>query len=149
MGRSGYQEDFDYEDPLAFARWRGQVASAIRGKRGQQFFRGLIEALDAMPQKRLIKDQLVSKDGEVCALGQLGRHQGKDMSKVDEWDWDGLGGMFNIAHQLAQETMYINDEEGYDTETPEHRWARVRRWAEHNLRKNQDETSDSKISPRP
>ena len=34
MGRHGYTDDCD-DDPLALGRWRAQVASSIRGKRGQ------------------------------------------------------------------------------------------------------------------
>lgn len=48
MSRSGYSNDGEN-----IAMWRGQVASAIRGKRGQAFLRELVEALDAMPEKRL------------------------------------------------------------------------------------------------
>lgn len=62
MSRSGYTDDGDN-----VAMWRGQVASATRGKRGQRFFRDLVAALDAMPEKRLIRDALEA-DGEVCAI---------------------------------------------------------------------------------
>lgn len=45
MSRSGYN---DYSiDNWDLIRWRGQVASAIKGKRGQAFLRELIEALVA------------------------------------------------------------------------------------------------------
>lgn len=54
MSRSGYTDDDD--DPLATGRWRAQVRSAIRGKRGQAFLRELIAALDAMPEKALITE---------------------------------------------------------------------------------------------
>ena len=59
MSRSGYT-DYDDSDFANWnhIRWRGQVASATRGKRGQQFFRDLIAALDAMPTKVLITDDL-------------------------------------------------------------------------------------------
>lgn len=57
MSRSGYTEDCD--DNWQLIRWRGAVASAIRGKRGQAFLRELLAALDAMPEKRLIADALV------------------------------------------------------------------------------------------
>ena len=38
MSRSGYSDDLDNWDLI---RWRGQVSSAIRGKRGQGFLREL------------------------------------------------------------------------------------------------------------
>jgi hypothetical protein len=68
MSRSGYGDD---AEPLEFGRWRGQVASAIRGRRGQKFFHDLIAALDAMPVKRLVTSTLKDEGREVCALGAL------------------------------------------------------------------------------
>lgn len=52
MSRSGYADWCD--DNWAMIRWRGAVASAVRGKRGQAFLRELATTLDAMPEKRLI-----------------------------------------------------------------------------------------------
>ena len=68
MSRSGYIDDFD--DQWSLICWRGAVKSAIRGKRGQSFLRELRDALDAMPIKKLISDDLV-RDGEVCAIGAV------------------------------------------------------------------------------
>ena len=56
MSGSGYNDDCD---GWALIRWRGAVASAIRGRRGQAFLRDLLAALDAMPDKRLVADALV------------------------------------------------------------------------------------------
>jgi hypothetical protein len=39
-------------------RWRGAVASAIRGGRGQAFLREMLAAMDAMPVKRLVANEL-------------------------------------------------------------------------------------------
>lgn len=58
MSRHGYIEDCDYEDNLAQGRWQAQLKSSIRGKRGQVFFRALVEALDALPEKSLVSQQL-------------------------------------------------------------------------------------------
>lgn len=138
MSRSGYTDDGYH------ALWRGQVASAMRGKRGQKFFRDLIDALDALPEKRLITDDLI-KEGEVCALGALGLKRGIDMTHLDPEDPERIGRAFDIAHQLAAETVYMNDEafcwtyvSGSRTKvTPEERWQRMRKWAEANIRKEQ------------
>lgn len=108
MSRAGYSDDAD--DVLAFGRWRAQLASAIRGKRGQRFFRDLVAALDAMPKKELIAGELKSSDGCVCALGALGSAHGVDLSELDTEDYESLGATFDIATQLARETMYQNDE---------------------------------------
>lgn len=132
MSRSGYSDDCEN-----IAMWRGQVASASRGKRGQTFFRDLITALDAMPEKRLIKGDIRDDSGCVCALGALGAARGFDLDTIDPYAYDELGAKFNIAHQLAQEVMYENDEGStihevngeWVRETPELRWQRVRAWA--------------------
>ncbi len=100
MSRHGYSDDFESNQ---LAMWRGVIASATRGKRGQAFFRALIEALDAMPEKRLVEGELQTDEGAVCALGCLGKARGVDIGSVDTTDWDALGELFNIAPQLAQD----------------------------------------------
>jgi hypothetical protein len=125
MSRSGYSDDCEY-----LALWRGVIASATRGKRGQRFFRDLVAALDAMPVKRLVAGEIETTDGEVCALGSLARVRGLALERDDVHYHNILGETFDIAHQLAQEVMFENDEGGpYGDETPERRWERVRKWA--------------------
>lgn len=130
MSRSGYSEDYDCN---LLALYRGNVINAIRGKRGQAFLRDLIEALDAMPIKALITDDLIHKGG-VCAIGALGVKRGVDMSNFDPEDAAGIGKTFNIAEQLAREVVFENDETGPRKETPEQRWQRMRNWAKANIR---------------
>ena len=130
MSRAGYCEDLD---PLDAGRWKAIIRSATRGKRGQAFFRALIDALDAMPEKKLVKGDLVDDSGCVCALGAVGRHRGIDIGSLDTYDYEQLGKTFDIAEQLAREVMYENDE-GHWRETDEKRWERVRDWAAKQLR---------------
>jgi len=144
--RCGYTDDSD-DDPLAHGRWRAQVQSAMRGKRGQRFFRELIAALDALPEPRLIKNDLVTEEGAFCALGALGHHKNIDVSTLDTEDYDRLGDTFDIAHQLAQETMWVNDEAwrswvpcGPQLEESRQRWRTVRAWAVANLAKAKHES---------
>lgn len=120
MSRSGYTDDGNY------AMWRGQVASAIRGKRGQVFLRDLLKSLDEMPEKRLIANDL-RKDGEVCAIGCLGAARGVDLEKLDPEDYDTVAATFDIAQQLVREVEYVNDEDSSHM-TPEARWQNVRTW---------------------
>jgi hypothetical protein len=124
MSRSGYSDDLD---TLDMGRWRGRVASAMRGKRGQQFLRDLLAALDAMPEKCLIAHELVA-DGEVCAIGSLGVKRGIDMSKLDPEEPDDVAAAFGIATPMAKEIVYMNDEEGRWDESPQDRWKRMRDW---------------------
>jgi hypothetical protein len=151
MSRSGYQDYADYDDSaLSLGRWRGIINSATRGKRGQVFFRELVAALDALPEKRLIKNDLQSDEG-VCALGCLGRAKGLDMSDLDveamaeDYDFSKLGEAFNIAEQLSQEVMWVNDERNR-ADTPEQRWQHVRDWAARRICPTEAEL-EPKVSP--
>jgi hypothetical protein len=132
MSRHGYI-DGGFDDNESRARWiawRGVIASATRGKRGQRFFRELLAALDAMPEKRLVEGELEA-DGENCALGVLGKAKGVALDAVDTYDEQQLGELFDIARQLSQEVMYVNDDDvgrRRNSETPEQRWQRVRDW---------------------
>jgi hypothetical protein len=138
MSRSGYS---DCLDDWELAMWRGAVTSAIRGKRGQALLRDLRDALDSMPGKRLIAEELVTPEGDVCALGRLAEVRGLDVSEVDPEDPWQVASIFNIARALAAEIEYKNDECGndwkwtgdghkYSPETPEKRWQRMRKWVD-------------------
>lgn len=64
MSRSGYSDDIDNWDLI---KWRGQVASAIRGKRGQLFLRELLAALDALPNAhQLVQEIEFINDDDFC-----------------------------------------------------------------------------------
>lgn len=113
MSRSGYTDDC--EDQWDLIRWRGAVASATRGARGQAMLRELLTALDAMPIKELIAGELQA-DGEFCALGVLGASRGKDLIGIDPYDRETVAAEFDIAEALAAEVMHINDESIADEE---------------------------------
>lgn len=149
MSRSGYSEDCD--DNWALIRWRGAVASAIRGKRGQAFLREALAALDAMPVKELAADSLANHAGQFCTLGAVGAARGVELAKLEEQDRDVIAAAFGIPEALAAEIMFENDERerrvyverhgpprgGYDPyglgwdvhdATGAERWARMRKW---------------------
>src|ERR1700742_3245671 len=107
MSRSGYSDSID---EWSMIRWRGQVASAIRGKRGQALLKDLRNALLSMDEKRLIVGELETEDGDVCALGAVGKMRGVNMADVDPEEPEGVAAKFNIASQLAREIVYMNDE---------------------------------------
>lgn len=133
MSRSGYSDDCKYS-----MLWMKAVDRAIQGKRGQAFLRALIESLDAMPEKKLIRESLVDEGGGVCAMGAVGCARGIDMSEVEPDDAQAVAQLFNIAPAMAREIAYENDEGWWDRgprkpgqyeETPEGRWQRMRDWA--------------------
>lgn len=114
MSRSGYSDYSDNEWSLI--RYRGQVASAIRGKRGQALLVELRDALDALPEKKLCDHDLQREDGACCALGAIGRARGIDMTEIDpaEATESGrLADMFNVANQLIREIEFENGDSEY------------------------------------
>ena len=132
MSRSGYSDDYNGWE---LVRWRGAVASSIRGRRGQAFLREMLDALNAMPDKRLIRSELQSESGEVCALGSVGLKRGADMTALDPEDYESVAQFFGIPPTLVREIEFENDE-FWDlrTESPEARWCRVRDWVRARLK---------------
>ena len=128
--RAGYD---DYCDYWALIRYRGAVASAIRGRRGQAFLRDLIASLDTMPEKRLIAGSF-STDAGVCALGAVCAFRGVEPPDTRYLDYipPAAAADLGIARALAAEIMYENDDCGPHSESPEQRWQRMRDWAEQN-----------------
>lgn len=137
MSRSGYSDDID--SSWRHISWRGAVASAIRGARGQAFLKEMLAALDALPEKRLIAGDLAVEPtplfwrwGEplqVCAIGSVGKARGLDMSQIDPEDPSQVARAFGIAEALAQEIEFENDQDfSWKNESPERRFARMRAW---------------------
>lgn len=133
MSRAGYHDDLG--DEWALIRWRGAVASAIRGRRGQALLREMLSALDALPAPRLISDEL-EQDGEVCALGAVGRARSVDMRYIDAHDYGKIAKTLGVAEALVREVEFVNDDWywGYGDETPEQRFSRVRKWVAEQIR---------------
>lgn len=135
MSRSGYSDDYGEDESSQWAsiRWRGAVTSSIRGKRGQAFLIELAEALDSLPEKKLIEGDL-ERGGAVCAIGAVGRVRGVDMNSIDPEDSEKVAGVFGIAPTLAREVVYVNDECGRREETEEERFIRVRKWVQSRIK---------------
>jgi len=129
MSRSGYSDDCDGAE---LNLWRGAVNMAIKGKRGQDFLREALAALDAMPEKRLTTDSLHEPTtGEFCTLGVVGAARGMDMKPLEYSERDGVAKAFDISEALAAEIMFENDDWdswGGRPSTPEQRWSRMRAW---------------------
>lgn len=124
MSRAGYYDDCD--DWWSHIRWRGAVTSAIRGKRGQAFLTEMLQALDALPEHKLIANELEA-EGAVCAIGAVGKARGVDMSKLDPDDTETVAGTFGVSPALAREIVWMNDEWS-PRDTPEARYSRMRAW---------------------
>jgi hypothetical protein len=98
----------------------------MRGTRGQAFLKEMLAALDSLPEPKLIANDLEAH-GEVCAIGAVGKARGVDMTNLDPEDHESLASAFGVAHALACEIMWMNDEWSC-RETPEARHARMRQW---------------------
>lgn len=130
MSRSGYSDDIDN---WALIKWRGQVASAFRGARGQQMLRDILTAMDAMPVKELIANNVVCYDG-VCAMGAAAASRGVDVTEIDPENYEAVASAMNIAPQMAQEIAYMNDEGTWGNETPSERFVRMRNWVSNQIK---------------
>lgn len=126
MSRSGYSDDHDDQGRLNI--YRANVDRALGGKRGQAFLREMAAALDALPVKELIANEIVHDSEHVCGLGAVALARGLDVSDIDVDDRSFVAATFGIAEAMAAEIAYENDECGRGAETPAERWARMRAW---------------------
>lgn len=145
MTRSGYVEDCEH-----LALYRANVDRTIRGRRGQAFLREMAAALDALPVKELVAEDIVRDREHVCAIGSVALARKIDVSALDVTDGDLVGQTFGITSILAREIAYQNDENGPSgytrrdisrerDETPAERWTRMRAWVDENLLKPEGE----------
>lgn len=130
MSRSGYSDDLDN---WTMIRWRGAVVSAMRGARGKAMLQELLDALDAMPVKRLIAHELQDETGAVCALGALGLKRGLALREIEYENAREVAKAFGIAHALAAEIEFMNDDfwggnRDDEAANAEARWHWMRNW---------------------
>ena len=147
MSRSGYDDGCEVTESEANL-WQANLDRALTGKRGQQFLRRLIQALDAMPTKELFDiytddDGLFDEDKlcRPCAIGAIAlREDWENPTRVDAADHESLGDRLDIAPMLVAQVEYENDHGGpqwHSSEEPAQRWARIRAWAAGHLREEQ------------
>jgi hypothetical protein len=145
MSRSHYSDDEELNG-AELNRWRNAVSAAIAGKRGQAMLREMLVALDAMSEKVLIKGELVSEEGQFCALGAIGAKRGIDLAALDDYDPGDIAKALKVARALAAEIVYQNDEcsppswyyednvrKTRKPETRAERWTRMREWVVANI----------------
>jgi hypothetical protein len=129
MSRSGYSDDCEHVE-----LWRGAVVRATKGYRGQHLLKKLRAALDAMPSKRLIRDEIANGSGDVCAFGALDPAAPAYDGDDGYYHSRQLAKHFGIAPALAAEVVFMNDEWfTSQRETPEERWSRMRAWVDEQI----------------
>jgi hypothetical protein len=132
-----YEGDDDWE-PWMDGQWAGALRSAIRGRRGQQFLRDLVNALDALPEPELSAGALEDEEtGCCCAFGAVRRFRGAESVPLyfhpmeEDVTPDHLTEPFDVSRALAWEVVEAN--EGWcksnSPETRRQRFKEVRRWA--------------------
>lgn len=132
MSRSGYSED--YEDCELFEQ---AVFRAICGRRGQALLKDMLAALNALPHKRLIANELISTRGEVCAIASvmIARGIATDGYHFDDDPYncaERIASKLNIATSLAQEIQHLNDEV-CECKTPEQRYEYIHSWVRQHI----------------
>jgi hypothetical protein len=139
MSRINYSDEEDY--PGQFNLWQANCMRSIKGKAGQAALRELEQALLALPEKRLIADELEDADGEVCAIGALAKYRNVT-PKSDPEEMEMVGVELGMPEMVAWKIVCLNDMEldrRWDREadkmvdiTPEERYervlAQVRKW---------------------
>ena len=132
MSRSGYGESWD-DDNWQYL-YRAIVDRAIAGKRGQAFLKELLIALDAMPVKELIAEELINERGQCCTIGVVCKARAIDTSKIDCYQPEEVGNAVGIARSMAAEIAYMNDDRYSHNETPAQRWTRMRQWVSNHIK---------------
>lgn len=139
MSRSGYSDDLDEAD---LETYRELIRDIIAEPGSQAFLRELAAAMDAMPEKMLITEELINSEGECCTIGVVCKARGVDVSKIDVDAPEQVAAAVGIAQELAAEIEYENDEcnaiwlDGrWQSDTPATRWERMRKWVDRQLLK--------------
>ncbi len=124
---------------IKYELWRANLCRTMQSKRGHSFLQELLEALDALPRKRLIQGAM-PQGREVCALGAVGLKRCMDLGGLDSRNHDQVAAAFGISSMLVQEIAYWNDQGmeaclfglteggGWKVNTPEGRFTFVRAW---------------------
>lgn len=115
--RIGYSDEEDY--PGQFGLWRGNCQRSLKGRKGQVALRELEAALLALPEKRLIAQELVDDEGSVCAIGAVARQRGRlddHMRTRGEYDMEDVGVQLGMPRLVAWKIVEMNDVilEGFD-----------------------------------
>ena len=128
MNRSGYTDDCDEDEA---DEWQCKLNDAMASPEGQAFLRELAAALDALPDKWLIEEQLVDEEGDCCAIGAVCKTRGLDTAGMDDEDgMECVAERLGVPWPLASEI--VNENDGY-RETPERRWQRMRKWVDRHI----------------
>ena len=149
MSRITYAEPNSLEEELRCWAFEGNMARAIKGKKGQRILKELEAALLALPKKRLISDQFATPEGDVCAWAALllsrtlaaGASRQEAMGAMEKQidfepnGWNAISGpsqVLKICVPLVWAIVERNEE--YRGKTPEETYERVLNWVQSNIK---------------
>lgn len=130
-------------DNPSYLLWESNVRRGMQGKRGQAFLRELRDILLAMPEKRLVKDDWITPQDDVCILGAYLRAKDPTVTpdradhingqfEGDEGP-DRFASMFNLPRCMCWDIEYRNDNEYVVGLTPEDRYAHMLKYIEKHI----------------
>jgi hypothetical protein len=108
--RIGYSDEEDF--PGQFGLWQGNCQRSLHGKAGQVALRELESALLALPEKRLIAEQLQDDWGDVCAIGAVAMQRNaitEEMKADAEYDMERIGEDLGMPRLVAWKVVEQND----------------------------------------
>lgn len=149
MSRITYCDDEDFQNQAYL--WEANQERSIKGRKGQAALRELEAALLALPEKRLIAEELENAAGEVCAVGALAKFKGKENPRVaadlgqvplddnevlpeelEEVTID-LAQQLGIPRMVAVAVVHENDDCWPANITPEQRYNKMLAWTQQQL----------------
>lgn len=101
----------DGENPAENLYWPN-LRRACRSKRGQRVLREVVEALLALPQRRLIANAIKEPSGEVCAVGAVAQYKGVDLGEYREGDQEDtiqIGESIGMGRMIPWHLGFMND----------------------------------------
>jgi hypothetical protein len=146
MSRITYCDDEDFQNQAYL--WEANQERSIKGRKGQAALRELEAALLALPEKRLIANELENSKGEVCAVGALAKFKGKENPMVgDSFGDEGLtlnedeiervtvrfATELGVPSMVAVAVVHENDDCWSVNITPEQRYEKVLNWTRRQL----------------
>jgi hypothetical protein len=151
---SRFDFDWDGATDLDIGRGLRNMEVCVTGRKGQAALRALEAALVALPRPRLVAGQLVTAEGDVCAVGALKAHAlathtlkapvadaiklmvdtyaawFDDEELFEEWEDETIIAAVGcrMTPALAELVGEANDDPWPGPETPEQRYTRMLRW---------------------
>jgi hypothetical protein len=149
MSRFADDDYYDEQFPNQAELWWANLERSLAGKNGQQALRALLEALESLPEPKLVSGRLATEDGMVCTVGALALHRrvaagerrehvlrdlaAKITEEGDLYDGEGaditasVGTKVGLSYSIAWRLAMLNDDDFSDA-SPERRYDLVVAW---------------------